>query len=173
MLKETLNSVIGVRVDNNLAKQIKETINNFEEVQGTYDLILHNYGPTQMIGSVHIQVDDEMSAKQIHALTRTIEGKVYEELGIILTIGIYASNTNDEETAQIKKELDEIIKEYDTILQLHGFYVDTKTSTIMFDLMIDFKEQHAEELRDKVIAKITEKYPQYKYHAIIDKDFSD
>ena len=90
MLKETLNSVIGTRVDNELSKKIKETINSFEEVQGTYDLILHNYGPTQMIGSVHIQVDDEMTAKEIHALTRTIEGKVYTELGIILTIGILA-----------------------------------------------------------------------------------
>lgn len=173
MLKETINSVIGTRIDNELAKKIKETINGFEEVQGVYDLILHNYGPTKMIGSVHIQVDDNMTAKQIHSLTRTIETKVYKELGIILTIGIYASNTNDEKTAKIKNELDRIIKKYESILQLHGFYVDTKTNMIMFDLIIDFNEKNAEEIRDKVIAEITEKYPEYKYFAVIDKDFSD
>ena len=173
MLKETVNSVIGTRIDNGLAKQIKETINSFEEVQGAYDLILHSYGPTKMIGSVHIQVDDNMTAKQIHVLTRTIETKVYTELGIILTIGIYASNTSDEKTIKIKNELDEIIKKYESILQLHGFYVDTKNSTIMFDLIIDLKEKDEEKIRDKVIAEISEKYPEYKYFAVIDKDFSD
>lgn len=173
MLKETLNSVIGTRIDNELSKKIKETINEFNEVNGVYDLILHNYGPTQMIGSVHIEVDENMTAKEIHGLTKTIETKVYNELGIILTIGIYASNTTDEETAKIKKELEKIIKKYETILQLHGFYVDTKTNTIMFDLIIDFKEENAKDVRDKVIKEISEKYPEYKYSAIIDKDFSD
>lgn len=173
MLKETLNSVIGTRVDEKLSKKIKETINEFNEVKGVYDLILHSYGPTQMIGSVHIEVDDDMTAKQIHSLTRTIEGKVFKELGIILTIGIYASNTSDEETFKIKKELEEIIKKYETILQLHGFYVDTINNTIMFDLMIDFNEKKAVEVKDKVIEEISSKYPEYKYSAVIDKDFSD
>ena len=173
MLKETANSVIGTRIDKDLAKKIKETINSFEEVQGAYDLILHSYGPTKIIGSVHIQVDDNMTAKQIHSLTRTIETKVYTELGIILTIGIYASNTNDEKTAKIKNELDDIIKKYESILQLHGFYVDTKNNTIMFDLIIDFKEKDGEKIREEVIAKISKKYPEYKYFAVIDKDFSD
>ena len=173
MLRETVDSVIGTRVDNQISKQIKNIINDFEEVQGTYDLILHSYGPTKMIGSVHIQVDDEMTAKQIHSLTRTIETKVYKELGIILTIGIYASNTSDEKTAKIKNELEGIIKKYESILQLHGFYVDTKTQTIMFDLIIDFKEKNAEQIRDSVITEIKEKYPEYNYYAVIDKDFSD
>ena len=76
-------------------------------------------------------------------------------------------------TAKIKNELDEIIKKYESILQLHGFYVDTKNSTIMFDLIIDFKEKEEEKIRDKVIAEISERYPEYKYFAVIDKDFSD
>ncbi len=173
MLKETLNSVIGTRVDEELSKKLKETIKEFNEVEGVYDLILHNYGPTQMIGSVHIQVDDEMTAKEIHRLTRTIEGKVFKELGIILTIGIYASNTSDEKTAKIKNELEEIIKKYKTILQLHGFYLDTVNNTIMFDLIIDFNEKNAKEVKNKVIEEISEKYPEYNYSAIIDKDFSD
>ena len=173
MLKETVNSVIGTRIDNDLAKQIKDIITEFEEVQGAYDLILHSYGPTKIIGAVHIQVDDNMTAKQIHALTRTIETKIYTELGIILTIGIYASNTSDEENVKIKSELEKIIKKYESILQLHGFYVNTKNSTIMFDLIIDFNEKNAEKIRDNVIYEISQKYPEYKYFAIIDKDFSD
>ena len=173
MLKETLNNVIGTRIDNSITNKIKEVINGFDEVQGTYDLILHNYGPTQMIGSAHIEVDDDMTAKEIHSLTRKIAEKVYNEFGIVLTIGIYATNTNDEKTADIKKRLNEIIKKYESILQIHGFYVDEKNSVIMFDLMIDFNEKNAEEIKENVISEIEKEYPEYEYYAIIDKDFSD
>jgi len=173
ILKETVSDMIGSRVDEDLAKKLKETINSFEIVQGVYDLILHNYGPTGMIGSVHIQVPDEMTAKEIHVLTKTIETKVYKEFNIILTIGIYAANTSDEKFAKLKKDLDEIVKKYKSILQLHGFYVDTRTNNIMFDLIIDFDEKDPKDVRDSVISEIKEKYPEYEYSVIIDNDYSD
>lgn len=173
ILKDTIDDMIGTRIDGELAKKIKDLINSFDEVQGTYDLLLHNYGPDEMMGSVHIQVADEMTAKEIHILTREIESKVYMELNIILTVGIYASNTSDEKFATIRKDLSEIVAKYENILQFHGFYVDSKKSNIMFDLIISFEEKDREKLRDQVISEIKEKYPEYNYYVIIDNDFSD
>ena len=173
LFKETIDNVIGGRLDGELSKKLKETINSFENVQGAYDLILHNYGPNQVIGSVHIQVPDEMTAKEIHTLTKSIEYKIYEDFNIILTIGIYASNTSDEKYAKLKENLEEIIKKYDNILQLHGFYVNEKENNIMFDLIIDFEEKNPEELKNKVVEEIKKKYPEYTYSVIIDSDYSD
>ena len=173
IFKDTIDDMIGTRIDGELAKKIKDLINSFEEVQGTYDLLLHNYGPDEMMGSVHIQVADEMTAKEIHILTREIESKVYMDLNIILTVGIYASNTSDEKFARIRKDLSEIVAKYDKILQFHGFYVDSKKSNIMFDLIISFEEKEREKLRDQVVSEIKEKYPEYNYYVIIDNDFSD
>lgn len=173
ILKVTINDMIGSRIDEELAKKIKETINSFEVVEGAYDLILHNYGPTGMIGSVHIQVPDEMTAKEIHTLTKEIEMKVYKEFNIILTIGIYAANTSDKKFANVKSDLEQIIKKYESILQLHGFYVDTRTNNIMFDLIIDFNEKDPKGVKDRVVLEIKEKYPEYEYSVIIDNDYSD
>lgn len=173
ILKETVNDMIGSRVDEDLAKKIKETINSFEVVEGAYDLILHNYGPTGMIGSVHIQVPDNMTAKEIHTLTKEIETKVYMDFNIILTIGVYASNTSDEKFAKLKNDLDEIVDKYESVLQLHGFYVDTRTNNIMFDLIIDFDEKDPKGVKDSIIAEIKQKYPEYEYSVIIDNDYSD
>lgn len=173
ILKETINDMIGSRIDEELAKKIKETINSFDVVEGAYDLMIHTYGPTGMIGSVHIQVPDEMTAKEIHKLTKEIETKVYMDFNIILTIGIYAANTGDEKCAKIKNDLDEIIKKYSCIKQLHGFYVDTRTKNIMFDLIIDFDEKDPKSIKDNVINEIRKKYPKYEYTVIIDNDYSD
>ena len=102
ILKDTIDDMIGTRIDGELAKQIKDLINSFHEVEGTYDLLLHNYGPDEMMGSVHIQIPDDMTAKEIHSLTREIEMKVYSELSILLTVGIYASNTSDEKMRKLE-----------------------------------------------------------------------
>lgn len=65
MLKETINSMIGTRADKELTDKIKEIVCWNKEVQGAYDLILHNYGPDKIIGTVHIQVRNDMTVEEI------------------------------------------------------------------------------------------------------------
>ena len=173
LLKETSNELIGTRANRELSIKLKEKINSYPEVEGTYDLILHNYGPMQMIGSVHIQIKDTMTAKDIHMLTKEIEKNIYKEFGIILTIGIYASNTTDKESIKIKKDIEKIISNYKEILQLHGFYIDEKAKQINFDIIIDFNAKSPERIKRKVINELKELYPNYTYYVIIDNDFSD
>ena len=92
MLKETLDSMIGARVDSELSKKIKSSICEIPGIYGAYDLSLHNYGPEDMQGSVHVEVDDFLTALDIHNLTREIQLKIYSEFSIGLTVGIYAKN---------------------------------------------------------------------------------
>ena len=172
IIKQTIDSIIGERADSEVTNNLKKRINEFDAVEGVYDVTLHNYGPSQIIGSVHIQVDDNMTAKEIHKLTRNIQTAIYSEFGITLTIGIYASN-NDENYTVIKKELVKIISQYEDIIQMHGFYVDEENKTISFDIIINFKAEDKEKIKNEVIEKIHEKFPQYNYFVILDTDFSD
>ena len=171
ILTEAINSILGSRVDSNLSKSIKKEMIKFKEVQGVYDLNLHNYGPNSLVGSAHIQVRNDMTAEEIHILTREIEYEIYEKFGIALTIGIYAANDKGE-YGEIKKALFKILKEYEEVLQLHGFYVD-KENNVYFDLIIDFEVEDKENLKDEIVSKIREKYPKYSYNVIIDSDITD
>ena len=173
ILRETIDNIIGLRIDHELAQKIKETINSYKNVKGTYDLMLHNYGPNDIMGSAHIEVPDEMTANEIHILTRKIETKVYMDFGIILTLGIYASNSSNKEYVKIKNIINNIIKQYDSILQMHGFYIDEINKSIMFDLIIDFDEKNPEKIKEKIIKEIKNKCPDYKCFIIIDNDYSD
>ena len=172
MLSETLSSMIGTRVDSEITDKLKDKISEFDEVLGVYDLTLHNYGPTQLMGSVHVELRDDLSAREIHKLTRRILYSVYEEFGIILTVGIYASNTDNEEAKEIKGSLNEIIAKYPEILQMHGFYIDEDINLITFDLIIDF-DANRNDVKEKVLEEIRNKYPNYQFDAILDADYSD
>lgn len=172
MLSETLGSMIGTRVDSEITDKLKEKISQFDEVKGAYDLTLHNYGPTQLMGSVHIEVSDDLTAKEIHKLTRKILYSIYEEFGIILTVGIYASNMDTEESRKIKGTLNEIIANYPEILQMHGFYIDDDFNLVTFDLIVDF-DANRNEIKEKVLEEIGNKYPNYHFDAILDADYSE
>lgn len=172
ILKDTINDMIGVRADSELTSKLREKINSYDNVLGVYDLILHNYGPNSIIATAHIQVDDNTTAKEIHRITKKISIDVYNEYGIILTIGIYASN-DEEKYKEIKKYITKLTKEYTNILQTHGFYVDEEQKNISFDVIISFDEKDPEKIVEEIKSKLKEKFPKYDYTIVLDRDFSD
>ena len=169
MLRETLDSMIGARVDSELAHQIKDCICEFPEVWGAYDLSLHNYGPESMQGSVHVEVDDNLNAVEIHDLTRNISIKIYQEFSIILTVGIYARN---DKYQYIRDDLEKIIAKYDEVIEIHGFIVYEDKNIATFDIIVDF-DADRDEIKDKILKEISAKHPQFKYYMIDDYDVSD
>lgn len=172
ILKDTINEMIGIRADSELTQKLRSKIQDFDEVLWVYDLALHSYGPNKVIWTAHIQVRDDMTAKEIHRLTREIIVDVYNKLWIIMTIWIYASN-DSWEYGKIKNELNQIIRNYENIIQMHGFYVDDSTNNISFDLIFDFKEEHPEKIVRKIKKEIKSKFPDYEYSVIIDNDVSE
>ena len=142
-------------------------------MKGAYDLIVNNYGPDRGIGSIHIEVDDNLTAKEIHPLTRKISTEVYVEFGIILTIGIYASNSSDKEVNAIKEAIRNEIFSHPTIKQMHGFYVDQENKTISFDVIVDFNDKDSGALIKEIHDKLASQFPDYHFFIIEDKDFSD
>lgn len=169
MLRETVDSMIGARVDSELSKKIKDSICEIPGVYGAYDLSLHNYGPESMQGSVHIEVDDTLTALDIHNLTREIQGKIHSEYSIGLTVGIYAKNDKYE---YIRKYLDEIVSEYSEILETHGFIVLEDNNIVMFDIIVDF-DADREKVKKELLEKLKSKYPEFTYYIVDDYDISD
>lgn len=172
MLKETVDSMIGSRIDPTLSNKIKEKIVSFDGVHGAYDLELHNYGPENMMGSVHIELDDNLSAREIHALTFMIRTTIYQQFGIILTVGIYATNDSNEECADIKKYLNNLLENYDEVIQMHGFYVYDEKKLVSFDLIIDFNADR-QDIKEQILEQLKIKYPDYHFVIVDDYDISD
>lgn len=173
ILMDSLSGLIGARVDSELSVNLKEHVCEYPGVLGAYDLTLHRYGPEKIIGSVHVELPDGMTAREIHSLTRDITENVYLNYGIVLTVGIYASNTTDRLFAEMKDRLSELTKAEPEILQMHGFYIDTEKMLVSFDLIIDFKSERKDEIRNSLIGQMKQFYPEYDFSVILDSDFSD
>lgn len=166
-----LNPIIGERESDKIGREIRACIKQYHDVEGVYDLILDDFGPNVIIGSVRIEVKDDMTAGQIHELTRSITEKVYKKHHIILTVGIYATNKS-EAYAPIRDCLMRITEQHPEILEVHGFYVNSKINQVDFDLVVDF-DTDAEAVKTSVVEHIKKKFPQYRYNVMVDTDYAD
>lgn len=174
LIKESVDNILGVRIESDLAKSIKKEITKEEYVQGAYDLVLHDYGPDKYLGSVHIEVVDTLSVADIDKISRRIAKTIMEKYGVILhTIGVYSINTKDKKIIESRKEITKIVFSHNGVLQMHGFYLDDKDKSISFDIIIDFKIKNREELYKEIYDEVQNKYKDYKINITLDIDSSD
>lgn len=171
VLRDALSPLIGGPEDKKLVEAIEQYVNGFPGVRGTYDVVLDNFGPNEVIGSLHIEVDDDVNAREIHGLTRKIVKGLAEKFHIAATVGIYAANTTGR-FAPMRADLEALAKEDPKILQVHGFYVDDQAKTVYFDMMIDFHAD-GDAIRAKVVDAMRRKYPDYDYNVVVDTDYED
>ena len=174
MLSDMISRMLGERVDSELSKEIKATVASVEGARGAYDLFLHDYGPDRMMGSVHVEVPDTMTADQLDVMTRTIEKRVFAKHHVALTaVGFYSHNTKNDESAKIYENIRRIVSDIDHVLQIHGFYCDLKEKTIRFDAVVDFKAPDRNAVWQQVCAAVLEAYPDYKLTVALDADTAD
>ena len=65
LIKESVDNMLGVRVESELAKNIKKDVVKEKDVRGAFDLVLNNYGPDKYLGSIHIEVPDTLSVAEV------------------------------------------------------------------------------------------------------------
>ena len=172
MMMETLDQILGERAEKEITDKIIAIMKEEKDVRGAYDLVLHNYGPDKHLGSVHIELPDHMTVREVDRLTRKLEAKVYKETGVIMTgVGLYSYNTGDSEAAKIQNDVQKRVLAHDWALQLHGFYVDTETKEMTFDVVMSFDIRPREGLQI-LYEEICKAYPDYKIVIAPDVDVS-
>lgn len=171
IIGESISKIIGEKIDPEFYTNITTAISENPEVLGVYDLIINSYGVDRHFGSVHVEIRDDISAKEIQQLERSISYMCFEEFNIIMTVGIYASNTNSTQEIEIKEKILKILNEFKDIKQTHGFFVDTEKKIISIDIIIDFDCNNPVEIYNLINNKIKSLYPDYNIQIIQDKDY--
>lgn len=174
MLRETLSEILGERADASLASDIKKTVLKFHDVKGVYDLVLNNYGPDTYNGSLHIEVNDTMSADTIDQLTREIVQNVYQKNGVILTaVSVYSINTKNSDISKMHRNICKLAMSDKYVTQVHGFYVEEESKIIRLDLVVSFDSPDRLKTWRDAVERIQKAYPDYKVAAVLDIDYAE
>ena len=173
MLASPINELLGARVSEELVHDIKREVLGFDGVHGVYDLILHNYGHDVMIGSLHISVDDTTDAYRIHGLTRRIAELMYQQHGIIMTVGIYAVATGENKRAELQNIVVHTLEQHKEIVQVHGFYYFEKERLVTVDIVPDLTVRDEQGLRQLLADELKPLLPDVELNIVIDHNYSE
>lgn len=173
IIRDTVDQLLGKPADEEIVKKLKEMVEESTVALGMHDLIIHSYGPGNLIGSVHIEVDAANPILDIHDAIDELERNIYEELHINMTIHMDPIEVGNTEIAEYKRMMTELVKAIDEKLSIHDFRVvsgPTHTNFV-FDLLIPYDCQLTEEYIRGQIDRKLEQYDR-RYYAVITFDKS-
>ena len=173
MLASPINELLGTSIPAELSKEIMKEVSEFEGVHGVFDLILHNYGPDVKIGSLHINVYDTMSAHAIHGLTRKISTYMFEQHGIIMTVGVYAIATGENRHAELQSQVMQTLAAHKEIVQVHGFLYLENERMLSVDVVPDISVHDDAALVDKLTNEIQPLAPDMQIIIVIDHNYCE
>lgn len=152
--RDTLAPLIGEPIDPKIYREIKEFVEQYEGIVGTHDLIVHNYGPSKSMASIHAEVPSDENIQVSHEIVDTIERECLRKLGIFLVIHMDPVETHNEQVRAAKDQLGKVLKGLDSRLEFHDLRVvdGTLRINLIFDLVVprDYNEAMRDTLRTRI-----------------------
>ena len=159
--KDTLAPLLGEAIDPEIYRQITEFVESYDGIVGSHDLIVHNYGPSRSMASIHAEVPSEVNIEVSHEIVDRIEKEAGEKLGVFLVIHMDPVEVNNVQVTHLKEMAVEVITGLDSRLSLHDFRVveGTRRINLIFDLVVprDYTKVMQDELKQQVCQKIKER----------------
>lgn len=176
LVKDTINPLLGEAPDPELVNNINEMVLSYDNILGTHDLIIHNYGPGKCMASIHAEIPSDMSVVTIHEIVDKAEREISTELRIYLVIHIDPICIIEGEVKEAYDEILSLIEENDYIESIHDFRIvgEGEIKNLIFDLVVDPSKEFPvpdAELIDIISKKIQEYHPHYNCIITIDKNF--
>lgn len=177
LIKDTLDPLLGVAPDEELVKNIHKLLLSYEHIDGTHDLMVHNYGPGRIIASIHAEIPQNISVVTAHEVIDRAEKEISAELDIHLLIHMDPVTTNDKEILSAKEELMTVLEKFPFVNSFHDFRVvgEGDYKNLIFDVVVNYdfiitKESQLK-LQNQINAELKKIHPNHNAIVTVDPSY--
>lgn len=164
--RDTLEPLIGQPVDPKLYREISEFVESYDGILGSHDLIVHNYGPTRSLASIHAEVPNDVDIETSHEIIDRIERDAARKLGIFLVIHMDPVAVRDERVTELKEQVTAELKKIDERLSLHDFRIvdGEQQINLIFDVVVphSYSDKDMTQLHLDIVEKVSGLDPRYQ-----------
>ncbi|HOO48257.1 MAG: cation diffusion facilitator family transporter [Saccharofermentanaceae bacterium] len=174
LVKDTLNPILGSSPTPELVKSIHDKIMSYENIEGTHDLMVHDYGPGKIFASAHVEMNAEIDTIISHDIIDNIENSFKEELGIEIILHYDPIYTDDEKISDLRKFLKDIVTEIDPSFSVHDvrFVEGVTHSNVIFDCVIPPENAcKSNDIKRQIIDQVQKVHPDYNCVITIDRSY--
>lgn len=173
--RDTLEPLIGAAIDPEIYHKIKAFVESYDGIEGTHDLIVHNYGPNRSMASIHAEVPNNVNIEVSHEIIDCIERDAMEKLGIFLVVHMDPIETENEEILKMHRLAEETLRRLDPKCSIHDFRaVDGKEQVnLIFDMVVPFgyDEEQKYMLQEKLAAELKKADKRYRCVMTVEHSF--
>lgn len=172
--RDTLRPLIGEAIDPEVYARIKEFVEGYEGIEGTHDLIVHNYGPGRSMATIHAEVPNDSNVERSHEIIDRIERDAARKLGLLLVIHMDPVDVNDPVVVMLRSKVEELLGRIDPVCSIHDFRVvrGERRSNLVFDMVLPLT--YTKEQKEEIMRRLKQDVRAWdgRYRCVIEEDFS-
>ncbi len=136
--KETVAPLLGQPPSKEFVDDILRIVNEYPEVLGTHDLLVHDYGPGRRMISIHAEVSGDRNIYELHDAIDRIERELKTKLGCEAVIHMDPVDINDKKNEEMAGRVKVLVEGIADGLSIHDFRTDIKDSSrkLYFDVQL-------------------------------------
>ena len=170
---DTVSAIVGERPSKETVQEIRKIISRHPPLSGGYDIQIHTYGPSRMIGTCNVEVPSAARGEEIFDAMTDAQTEIMNTMGIYFTFGMYAVNSDNPVVILMKKEVLKVLKSVSpSVISIHAFHVHLEDSRVHFDVVVDFALTDYAAFRKEATKALSEAFPTYVFQFNIDPDYA-
>lgn len=172
--RETIDPIMGKPVSQKFVNEIERIVMSHEPICGIHDVVVHDYGPSNKMVSLHAEVPGDEDIFKIHDVIDNAEWDIQHQLGCVAVIHMDPVDLNNTKLTELKHFLKEKLPQIDPNLTFHDVrMVPGQTHTnLIFDVL---KPKSCflsdSELSDAVTKLVQNDYPDVFCVINVDQNF--
>lgn len=176
IIKDTVKPLLGEAPDPEICDALVEKVLSYEGVVGTHDLVIHSYGPSRSMASIHAEVPADINIMFAHETIDRIERDVQNEMGIFLVIHMDPIEVDNALVDSAREKVIDVITTLDCGVTMHDFRIVSgeKQTNLIFDIVVphSFSDREAERISQEIKTKVTEKNSTYQCVITVDRSYT-
>lgn len=171
--KDTISPLLGQPPAPEFVARIEEIVMSSPSVQGIHDLVVHDYGPGRVMISLHAEVPAHGDILVLHDEIDSIEQELRRSLGCAATIHMDPIVTDDAQTAQLRAEVEQLVRGVDAGISIHDFRMVTGPThtNLIFDAVVPYTSRLSDREAEQAIREAVHAFDPH-YFAVVQIDRS-
>ena len=173
LAKETISPLLGESASPELCKLIAGVMESEPRVLGFHDLMVHDYGPGQRFGSLHVEMDQREDPLICHELIDDMERLCLEKYNIHLVIHYDPVVVGDPEQDSLRATISDTLHTLDSRLSIHDFRLvrGAGHTNLIFDVTLpNDLTGRQKEVRAAIDTALEARSDNMKYYTVITFD---
>jgi len=172
--RDTISPLLGESASPELQRDIVDLLNQEPAVLGYHDLMVHDYGPGQRFGSLHVEMDQSHDPLWCHELIDNLERDCMKKLGVHLVIHYDPVVIGDPELDGLRELLCSTLCAIDEKLSLHDLRMVKSPghTNLIFDIALPHRLKGREKEVQQALENALAQQRQGTFYLVITFDFA-